>query len=136
MTDGSTHDDASLRTLLRASAPAPPLDDVDWAALHARTTACAAPLLRRRSGTWWQVLGRSPSHGLRAAAFAASIALVLTTSVMMTERPFTVAYETEFRTIEEELALSVPYASVPLLAAGADNGTIIDALLLYDQEEW
>ena len=136
MTDGSIHDDASLKALLRTSAPAPPFDDVDWAALHARTTACAAPLLRRRSGTWWQVLGRSPSHSLRAAALTAAIALVLLTSVMMTERPSTAAYETEFRTIEEELALSVPYASVPLLAAGADNGTIIDALLLYDQEEW
>jgi hypothetical protein len=137
VTEHNAHaDDASLEALLRASSPAPPFDDVDWAALHARTTAGAAPLLRRRSATWWQLLGRRSSRGLRNIAAAAAVTALLATGSLMPERPSAVSYPAEFRTIEEELALSLSYASVPLLAADADNGDVIDALLLYDREEW
>lgn len=135
MTDRNVPEDSSLPALLRAHVPAPPFEDVDWAALHARTTAAAAPLLRRRPRTWWHVLG-SGSHGWRTATAAAAIAVLVATGVIMPERPSLDDDQTEFRTIEEELALGVPYASVPLLAAEADNGAVIDALLLYDREDW
>ncbi|HSK17496.1 MAG TPA: hypothetical protein VK912_00040 [Longimicrobiales bacterium] len=129
-----THDE-SLRELLRANAPAPPFDDVDWAALHARTTARAGPLLRRRTITWWQVLGARSPH-VRNAIAAAAIVVLLLTGVVMPERPAPDTAQAGYHTIEEELALSIPYSSVPLLASDADNGAVIDALLLYDREEW
>jgi hypothetical protein len=135
MTDHNQHDDADLRAFMRSNTPEPPSERVDWAALHARTTAAAAPLLRRRSATWWQLLGTRPPLGVRAAALAASIALLLATGVAMPDRPAAVA-QAEFRTIEEELAMSLPYASVPLLAADASSDDVIDALLLFDREEW
>ena len=135
MTEHNSHDDPSLRNLLRAHTPAPPLDEVDWSALHVRTTARAAPLLRRRAATWWQILGSRSSHPLRAAA-AAAIVLLVAAGMLMPERPATASHETDFRTVEEELALGLPYGSVPLLAAQADNGDVIDALLLYDGEQW
>jgi hypothetical protein len=127
--------DETLRALLRASVPAPPVDDVDWTALHARTVTDAAPVLRRRGRSWWQVLAGT-SDGARYLAAAASLALVITAAALMPERPSTAARTYELRTIEEELALGVPYSSVPLLAADADNSTVIDALLLFDGEEW
>lgn len=129
-----THDE-SLRELLRANAPAPPFDEVDWGALHARTTARAVPLLRRRTVTWWQVLGPRSPH-VRNAVAAAAVVVLLLTGVLMPERPAPDSAQAAYRTIEEELALSIPYSSVPLLAGDADNGTVIDALLLYDREEW
>ncbi|MBR9991072.1 MAG: hypothetical protein KFH98_15025 [Gemmatimonadetes bacterium] len=136
MTGQHSDEDTAMRELLRAHAPEPPLLGVDWAALHARTTAAAAPLLRRRTGTWWQLLGSAASRNQRVAAAAACISLLLATGVAMPDRPAPAVAQTEFRTIEEELAFNLPYASVPLLAADASNGDVIDALLLYDREEW
>ena len=127
--------DEMLRAQLRAQAPAPPFDDVDWAALHTRTTARAVPLLRRRSLTWWQVLGARSSH-VRSAVAAAAIIVLLLTGLLMPERPAPATVESGYHTIEEELALSIPYSSVPLLASDAESGAVIDALLLYDREEW
>ena len=129
-----THDEP-LRDLLRANAPPPPFHDVDWAALHARTTARARPLLRRRTITWWQVIGARSPHVRTAVAAAAAVVLLLT-GVLMPERPAPQTAGAGYHTIEEELALSIPYSSVPLLAGDADNGAVIDALLLYDREEW
>ena len=133
-----THDDApedvKLGALLRDTAAVPPLDDVDWAALHARTTAGATALLNRRRRSWWQVLGSDSVFSGRLAA-AAAAAVLVTGTVLMPQRPGATA-TAEFRTIEEELALSVPYVSVPLLAEDAGSGAVIDALLLYDQEAW
>lgn len=136
MTEHDEYDDAELKHLLRTHTPAPPIDEVDWSALHARTTAGAAPLLRRRSTTWWQLLGSRSSYAARTAAAAAAVAVLIATGVLMPDRPSAAAYQAEFRTVEEELALGLPYSSVPLLATEADNGDVIDALLLYDGEEW
>lgn len=136
MTEQHSYEDTALREVMRTHAPEPPLDDVDWAALHARTTDAAAPLLRRRTGTWWQLLGSASSRNQRVAAAAAGMALLLATGVAMPDRPAPALAQAEFRTIEEELAFNLPYASVPLLAADASNGDVIDALLLYDREEW
>lgn len=129
------HNEDALQDVLRAHAPAAPVDDVDWAALHTRITTDAAPLLRRRPATWWQVLGNR-STDMRRTAAAAAIVILVGAAALMPGRPGSVAAQPEFRTIEEELAASVPYASVPLLANGADNSDVIDALLLYDGEEW
>lgn len=128
-------DDASMQDLLRAHAPLPPVDEVDWPALHGRITDRATPLLRRPPATWWQVLGNRSTH-MRHAAAAAGLAVLVGAGVLMPERPAPLVVQPEFRTIEEELAASVPYASVPLLASNADDSDVIDALLLYDGEEW
>src|SRR5690606_4004137 len=45
VTQHDRHDDPAIETLLRTHAPAPPIDDVDWNALHARITRGATPLL-------------------------------------------------------------------------------------------
>lgn len=135
MTHHERQDDTALRQVLRTHAPAPPIDDVDWSALHARITRDAAPLLRRRPVTWWQLLG-SPSADMRRIVAAAAIAVLVGAGALMPDRPAPLTGPPEFRTIEEELAASVPYASVPLLAGDADNSDVIDALLLYDGEEW
>ena len=136
MTEHDGNDDTALRHLLRAHTPAPPVDEVDWSALHARTTADAAPLLRRRTVTWWQLLGSRSSHASRTAAAAAAVVVLIAAGALMPDRPAALAHQAEFRTVEEELARGLPYASVPLLATEADNGDVIDALLLYDGEEW
>ena len=128
--------ESPLEDQLRTLTPAPPADEVDWAALHARIATSAAPLLlRRRPATWWHVLaGRSAE--VRRTAAGVAIAVLVAAGVLMPERPAPVALQSEFRTIEEELAASVPYASVPLLASGADDSDVLDALLLYDGEGW
>ncbi|HEX2167675.1 MAG TPA: hypothetical protein VHG09_10630, partial [Longimicrobiales bacterium] len=127
------HDESPVEDQLRALAPTPPVDEVDWIALHTRITADAAPLLRRRPATWWHVLG-SRSADMRRTAAAAVIAVIVAAGLLMPDRPAPVALEPELHTIEEELAASVPYASVPLLASGAEDSDVIDALLLYDAE--
>lgn len=134
MKHDETHTDPELAALLRRHAAAPPLDAVDWDALHARTTASAAALLHRRRQSWWHVLG---SHSLASSGLAAAAAAVVLAvgSILMPQRP-AAGGATEFRTIEEELALAVPYSSVPLLAQDDGSGAVIDALLLYDEEEW
>lgn len=133
MTNDDLPDDPQLRALLRTHAAEPPVDSIDWNALHTRTTASAAALLRRRTQSWWRVLGSNSALAARMAAAAA--AAVVATAMLMPERPAT-GDVAEFRTIEEELTGAVPYASVPLLAQDAGNGAVIDALLLYDEEEW
>lgn len=136
MTDRSDHDDIAWKALLRANTAAPPVDDVDWPALHTRITTGAGPLLRRTATTWWQLLGgRSFSKGHTTAAAAAVITLIVA-GALMPDRPAAHAGTGEFPFIEEELAASLAYASVPLLAADADNDDVLDALLFYDGEEW
>ena len=133
---GETPDALGLAALGRAgNLPDGEAAGVDWAALHARATARAVPLLRRRTVTWWQILGARSQHTRNTLA-AAAVVLLLLTGVLMPERPAAGTVQPAYRTIEEELALSVPYSSVPLLAGDADNGAVIDALLLYDREEW
>ena len=130
------HDDSAWQALLRANSTPPPSDDVDWTAFHARITAGAAPLLRRRTTTWWLLLGSRTTRVARGAAVAAAFAIVILSTIVMPERPAVYGGATEFRTIEEELTGTLPYASVPLLADGADRTEVLDALLFYDGEEW
>ena len=129
------HDDSAWKALLRANSNPPPIDDVDWTAFHARITAGAASLLRRRPTTWWLLLGDRSTRVMRGAAVAAAFAIVILSTIAMPERPAVYGGGTEFRTIEEELVGTLPYASVPLLAADADRGDVLDALLFFDGEE-
>lgn len=128
------HDDSTWKELLRANSTPPPIDDVDWTAFHARITAGAAPLLHRRTITWWLLLGGESTRVVRAAV-AAAFAIVILSTIAMPQRPAVHRGGTEFRTIEEQLAGTLPYSSVQLLAAGADRADVLDALLFYDGEE-
>jgi hypothetical protein len=127
MMERNDHDEA-WQQLLRHNVPAPPIDEVDWRQLRDAVTTRAAPLLRRRATTWWQVLG-APSAAVRTLAAAAVLALVLGAGLLMPERP--AASDAGFRTLEEELAGSTS----SLLLAG-DRDAALTALLLADQEAW
>ena len=129
------HDDNAWKALLRDNSTPPPIDEVDWTAFHARITAGAASLLRRRTTTWWLLLGGGSTRVVRGAAVAAAFAIVILSTIAMPERPAVYGSGTEFRTIEEELAGTLPYAAVTLLADDADRADVLDALLFYDEEE-
>lgn len=124
--------DARLRSLMRASAPTPPIDEVDWSALHARIAARARPLVRPRDRTWWQLLAGWSSRGIPAAVAAAAVAVVMLGSVL---RPQADA-PADFRVIEEELAAGLGDGSLPLLLANSTDEEMFDALLFYEEEEW
>jgi hypothetical protein len=127
--DIDPHADAALKAWLGAAAPEPPVDDVDWQALHARITDRAVPLLRRQRGAWWQlVAGWSPRSIPAAATAAAALLLVLATGVVPPARPIAAV---TVLTLEEELAAE----SAALLAAGDDADAVLDALLFYDMED-
>jgi hypothetical protein len=126
------HPDALLRSLLRSTAPTPPVDDVDWSALHACITTRARPLVRPRSAAWWQLLAGWSSRGIPAAATAAAVAVLLLGSVL---RP-PPAPSADFRVIEEELAAGMNEGSLPLLLASSSDDEMLDALLFYDEEAW
>jgi hypothetical protein len=128
------HDDSAWAALLRTNSTTPPIDGVDWTALHARIAAGAAPLLRRRTPTWWLLLGGGSTRVVRAVTAVAAVIIAIVSALAMPQRPEGLA-DTEFRTIEEVLTDGLPYTSVPLLAADADRGDVLDALLFYDREE-
>lgn len=137
MTEHEGYSDAEWQTLLRANTAEPPVDRVDWQSLHTRITNDAAPVLRRRVGTWWQLLGSRATHEFRNAAAVAAMAVLLLSWAFMPDRPAT-AQDTavvQVPTIEEELTASLAYSSVPLLAADADRGDVLDALLFYDGDD-
>lgn len=127
-------DDVAWQSLLRRNTPSPPMDEVEWDALHARITDRAAPLIGRRSPSWWQLLSDSVPYRPRVLAAAAVVTLAIA-GVLMPERPVSPAATLEFRTIEEELAGDLINGPVPMLAAGASGDDVLDFLLFYDMEE-
>jgi len=74
--------EAWLRERLRAGAPEPPVDEVDWPALRARIARRAEPALARlrrtaRTATWWDYAARWARPALPAAVAAAAILALL-----------------------------------------------------------
>ena len=120
------HDDR-LRSIMRAALPEPPIDEVDWTALHGRITARARRA--RRAPVWWQTLATWSARGIPAAAAAAVVAALMLGTVLRPEPVDTVA----FMVIVEELATDLA-GSLPVLVDGADED-VLDALLFYDVEE-
>jgi negative regulator of sigma E activity len=140
--------DDALRKALRAAVPEPPLDDVDWDALHARITAAAQPHVRGArprqrqapvggaAAPWWTPLAGWSARGIPLAA-AATVLLVIGAGVIGT-RPQTAqapAEDVAFRTLEEELVSGVSAGSRPLLA-GVEAESMLDAALFYEGEDW
>lgn len=125
----SEHSDEVLKALLRAESPVPPFDEVDWAGLHARITAGAAPLLRGRSGAWWHYLAAWSWRAAPAAAAAAAAVLLLLGQVARPAVQVTTAAG-EFRIVEEELADAMVVDALPLLVPSGDD--LLDAALFNE----
>lgn len=126
--------DPILRAALRAAVPEPPLENVDWNALHARIQTHAQPLLLQQRKSLLHLLGSWSHRGsVLAAAAAALMAVVLVgTTIVSAESGSGDGY----RTVEEELAYALPVAARTLLGSAGEPETMLDAVLFYDAEEW
>jgi hypothetical protein len=134
---GAEQPDPALSAALRAAAPEPPLEAVDWATLHERIQTRARPLLSRPSTVGlWQLIGVwSSRRGLLAGFAAAAIALLLGIATVESRTPGA-ADAPGFRTIEEELVNAAPAGTWPLLLAAGESDAFLDAALFYETEEW
>lgn len=133
--------DIALRALLRATAPEPPADSVDWAALHTRIEARARPLLRRapRIATW-QLLARwSPRAVPMTAVAAAAVVLLIVSGVIAPRatpaRALDAAVTASFVTVEEALTYGTTDDARAILIAGIDDNEMLDAVLFYQEEQ-
>ena len=117
--------DARLRSMLRNAVQTPPVDDVDWDALHGAIMARGRGV--RRTPVW-QTLAIWSSRGIPAAAAAAVVAALMLGTVLRPDPVDALA----FTVIEEELATDLA-GSLPVLVAGADED-VLDALLFHDVE--
>ncbi len=81
-----------LRERLRADAPRPPVDEVDWSALRRRIAQSAEPALARlrrsaRTAAWWDYAARWARPVLPAAVAAAAALLLLLGRMESTVEP-------------------------------------------------
>jgi hypothetical protein len=135
-----TRDDA-LGAVIRRGTPAPPVDAVDWPALHARITAAAAPLLEgvrpavapAPARPWWQPLAGWSPLGIPAAA-AASVLLVLAAGALE-QRTEPASSAAAFMTVEEELAGGLS-AGARVLLADPGSSAVLDVALFAEGEDW
>ena len=140
MTDHENHD-AALRALLRANAPEPPVDDVDWNTLHARIAQRAQPVLQRGTvtPTSWHMLARWSARGVPLTAAAAADAAIVVASDAIAPRstpaelPVATASES-FVTVEEALTYTITDEERAVLIAGADEAEMLDAVLFFEEE--
>jgi hypothetical protein len=134
MFDDTRDDD--LADALRAAVPQPPMEEVDWATLHARITAAARPSATSSAPVWWLPLANWSPRGIPMAA-AATVVLMLGAGALGTagrdgSEP---TGAISFRTVEEELVNGLTIGSRPLLA-GLETDAMLDAALFYDGEDW
>jgi negative regulator of sigma E activity len=129
--------DHELSAALREAVPAPPVDAVDWSALHGRIVARAAPLLTGRAtarpGVWQTLSGWATGAIPLTAAAAAVLLLVLGTGVYRSTNDDVDG--SAFQTVEEALADDLFSGSAPLLIADATDDDVFDALLFYEEGE-
>ena len=136
-------DDAELRRALRAAAPEPPLDEVDWDRLHGRILADARGILARATSrrSWWEVAAVWARRGVpltATAAAAAAIALLLAGPPMGGTPVELEAYASTV-TLEDVLAAEAG----PLFTAESAEEALARAILYGDgailngnMEEW
>jgi hypothetical protein len=130
----------ALGAVIRRGTRPPPVESVDWSALHARITAAAAALLEEarpaaaKAGAreWWQPLAGWSSFGIPVAA-AASVLLVLAAGALEVAGPSSA--DATFRTIEEELAGGLS-AGARLLLADPGSSAVLDVALFAEGEDW
>jgi hypothetical protein len=142
--------DDALRRALHDAAPAPPADEVDWAALQARITAAAQPLLQPGAAAWpggagtdratrppsvWQPLAGWSPFGIPLAAAAAVVLMIGTAALGTRQVGGAEDAGVAFLTIEEALLAGLSSGARPLVA---DVGTdaMIDLALFHDGEDW
>jgi hypothetical protein len=149
-TDGPLPGRDPLGHALR-SEPQPPVDDIDWSALHARILHAAGPTLaglaaaghaairahgaaeRRPGGIWLPLAGWSP-FGIPLAT-AAAVLLLIGAALAGTRAPADRGTDGDaLRTIEEELASGLGPGAGALIA-GTGSYYLLDAMLLYGDEE-
>lgn len=137
--DAADARDDALGAALRSAAPAPPIDAVDFAALHARISAAAAPTLARQhrrapARAWWQPLAGWSAAGIPLAA-AASVLLVLAAGGLQREAGPAAGAMVAFRTLEEELAEGLSTDARQLFAE-VGSEAVLDVALFSDGEDW
>lgn len=128
--------DDTLRRALSAASPEPPLDAVDWDALHGWVMAQAPKILARSAArrAWWDVTAAWAARGIPVTAASAAAAVVVLALV---------GAPTAARLAEYETIASLPTTLEAELAADAamliDDETGDDelawALLVYEGEE-
>jgi hypothetical protein len=134
--DHPTPRDAALADRLRDALPAPPLEDVDWGALHGRVMAAARP--RLRAATWWEPMGAWAARGIPATAAAAALAAFALAVLPPRDRAADyarLASDGARYSLEDALAADLPEPTRALFAAGggdADPGL----LLLFEGDDW
>lgn len=125
-----------LQRALRAASPEPPLDAVDWDALHGRVMAQATQILARTTvrRRWWDHVAAWAARGIPiTAASAAAAALVLmlggvpTVSRIVDHATFAAAP----MTLEDVMAAEAG----PLFGDASPEDALTLALLGYEGEE-
>jgi hypothetical protein len=154
--------DEVVRRAMREAAHEPPTGDVDWMALQARISAAARPTLdaiaagrsldvvrvdeadaARRpaaprgkvlqgAAVWQPLAGWSP-FGIPLAA-AATVLLMLGSTLVGGAPAATASAGASFRTIEEEFASGLGGGAGALLAGGTDD--MLDVALFLEGEDW
>jgi hypothetical protein len=128
--------DEKLTRALDEALPRPPVDDVDWSALHARIATAAQPLLQPQlvpvvEQAWWLPLARWSAAGIPLAA-AASVLLMIGTARIGGGADATPG---GFVMVEEELVSGAGAQAQPLLA-GVEAMDMLDVALFSAGEEW
>ncbi len=130
-----TSGDALRRALLAAS-PEPPLDAVDWDALHGRVMAQAPKILARSAArrAWWDVAAAWAARGIPVTAASAAAAAVLLALAGAPTAAWLAEYETIAllpTTMETELAAD----AAMLIGNEIGDDELAWALLVYEGEE-
>jgi hypothetical protein len=118
--------DPELRRVLRA-ALAQRFDDVDWDRLHGGIMAAAAHRAET-GGRAWECVARWSARGVPAAA-AALVAAVVILWIMPAGRATADPGPPGFWPVAEELLANLPEETRRLLGAGADDETMLRAVL-------
>jgi hypothetical protein len=126
--------DAWLREQLRAGLPAPPVEEVDWAALRQRIARRAEPQLARlrrsaRAAAWWDYAARWAMPALPAAVAAAALLALLLgrmQSAPQAQTSETVA-SAQRLTVESAIGASPQDEETSVLFASADRDDLLRA---------
>jgi hypothetical protein len=118
--------DLELGAILRDNTAQPPLDAVDWNALHRRITTRAQPLLRRAPAPWWQLIAGWSGFGIPATAAAAALLMLLLGTAVMRPTATSSAGTVAYSSLEEDLHATA--GAVLNLNASAED--ILEDMLL------
>jgi len=126
----------ALRRALRAASPEPPLDAVDWDALHGRVMAQATQILARTTvrRRWWDEVAAWASRGIPITAVSAAAAALVLVLGGLPIAPRIVDHET-FAAVPMTLEDVLAAEAGPLFGDGSAEDALTLALLGYEGEE-